>query len=41
MIWWETIDGEAPNVIKSDEHRFASEYCGLPRRFALKGKDFS
>ena len=29
------------NVIKSGEHRFASEFRWLPRRFVLKGKDFS
>jgi hypothetical protein len=41
MIWCETIDDEARNMIKSDEHRFASEFRRLPRRFALKEKDFS
>jgi hypothetical protein len=41
MIQCETVDSEARNVIKSDEHRFASEFRGLPRTSALKGKDFS
>ena len=40
-IWCETVDCGARNVIKSGEHRFASEFRWLPRRFALKGKDFS
>jgi hypothetical protein len=39
-IWCETVDSEARNVIKSDEHRFASKFCGLPRTIALKEKDF-
>jgi hypothetical protein len=41
MIRCETVDSEARNVIKSDEHRFASTFCGLPRISALKEKDFS
>ena len=40
-IWCETIDWRARNMIKSDEHRFASSFAGCHRRFALKGKDFS
>jgi len=28
-------------VIKSNEYRFNSELRWLPRRFVLKGKDFS
>jgi hypothetical protein len=41
MIWCETVDCEPANMIKSGEHRFAPELYWLPRRFALKGKDFS
>ena len=41
MIWCETIDGEARNMIKSDEHRFATSSAGCHAAFALKGKDFS
>jgi hypothetical protein len=35
------VDGEACNVIKSSEHRIASEFRWLPRRCAFKEKDFS
>jgi hypothetical protein len=35
------VDGKACNVIQSDEHRFAPEFRWLPRRSALKEKDFS
>lgn len=41
MIWCETVDVGTRNVIKSDDHRFATDFRWLPRRFALKGKDFS
>jgi hypothetical protein len=41
MIWCETIDDVPCNVIKSDEHRCASEFRWLSRRFPLKEKDFS
>jgi hypothetical protein len=37
----ETVDDGARNVIKSDDCRLASDFRWLPRRFALKGKDFS
>lgn len=39
--WCERVDYEGYNVIKSSEHRFASELRCLPRRFVLKEKDFS
>ena len=41
MIWCETIDCGARNMIKSDEHRFATNCAGCHAAFALKGKDFS
>jgi hypothetical protein len=41
MAWCETIDCEARNMIKSDEHRFAKSCVGCHAAFALKGKDFS
>ena len=41
MIGCETIDCEARNMIKSDEHRFATSCAGCHAAFALKGKDFS
>ena len=41
MAWCETIDCEARNMIKSDEHRFATSCVGCHTAFALKGKDFS
>jgi len=41
MIWCETVDCAVCNVIKSNEHRFNSKLRWLPRRFVLKGKDFS
>ena len=41
MAWCETIDCEARNMIKSDEHRFATSCAGCHAAFALKGKDFS
>jgi hypothetical protein len=40
MIRSETIDDGACDVIKSNEHRFASETRWLPRRFTLKGDGF-
>ena len=41
MMGCETIDCEARNMIKSDEHRFATSCAGCHAAFALKGKDFS
>jgi hypothetical protein len=36
----ETVDDEARNMIKSNEHRFAPELRWLPRRFAVEGEGF-
>jgi hypothetical protein len=41
MIWCESIDCGACSMIKSCGYPVAPVFRWLPRRFALKGKDFA